>query len=74
MGDGKTEHKDMASYHAAVATPYRKFSKQLSNIYDNVFKYVRTALGWGLFPTILYIGMHTEPNPSFLDLLHSWHP
>jgi hypothetical protein len=41
-----------------------KLSKQIAKIYDNVFKFGRKALGWGLFPLILYIGFQTEPQPT----------
>lgn len=37
-----------------------------------IFQKTKTLLLWGWTPIVLYIGMNTEPRPSWIDLINIW--
>jgi hypothetical protein len=37
-----------------------------------VFDRTKTLLLWGFMPAVIYVGLNTEPRPSFFDLINIW--
>jgi TOM7 family len=37
-----------------------------------VFEATKIALLWGFAPTVLLIGLRTEPRPSLIDIFNIW--
>ena len=39
-------------------------SKALNQYFAKVMGYAKVGLQWGFMPTLIFIGMNTEPNPT----------
>jgi hypothetical protein len=37
-----------------------------------LFEKTKTLLLWGFTPTVIWIGLRTEPRPAFFDLFNIW--